>query len=82
MAAFIGLLLGAWFLPWWLVVAFMVGAILFYEDFFEAIVITLYFDLVYGSGLAGLNGYFLPTISCLVFILLVEAFRKYLLMRR
>ena len=56
--------------PWWLVVALIVGGILFYQDFFEGIIVLFYFDIAYGSGLGDWRGYFLFTLGGLIFLLI------------
>ena len=78
---FLGLVLTAIWTPWWFVCALLVGAILLYQDFFEAIIILFYLDLIYSTGLGGARGYFLLTLAGLVFLLVVEVCRRVMLMR-
>lgn len=78
---FLALTIIAIWLPWWFAAALLVGAILLYQDFFEAIIILFYLDLVYSTGLAGARGYFLMTLTGLTFLLVVEVCRKAMLMR-
>lgn len=73
-------LLAIW-APWWLVTALIVGAILFYQDFFEGIIVLFYFDIAYGSGFDDWRGYFLLTLSGLIFLLIVEAVRRAVLVQ-
>lgn len=79
LAVFIGLMLLAVLGPWWLVCALLVGAILFYQDFFEGLIVLLYIDLVFGTGLDDWRGYFVFTLSGLIFLLAVEVGRKAML---
>ena len=78
---FLALILLAIWLPWWFVGALLVGAILLYRDFFEAIIILFYLDVIYSTGLGGTRGYFLLTLGGLAFLLVVEICRKAMLMR-
>ena len=78
---FLALVLTTILTPWWFVCALLVGAILLYQDFFEAIIILFYIDLIYTTGLGGVRGYFLLTLAGLGFLLVVEVCRKAMLMR-
>lgn len=78
---FLSLFLFSVLTPWWFAAALIVGAILFYQDFFEGVIILMYLDVAYGTGLADWRGYFLLTLSGLIFLLIVEAVRKAVLMQ-
>lgn len=65
--------------PWWFSLPLVVGAILFYQDFFEAIGILFISDLLFGATVDGLQNYFILTLAGLLFLMIVEAGRQTLL---
>lgn len=67
------LLLGVWWLPWWLVALAIFGLILFYPDFYALLFIALLFDLTYSARLAGPLRLTLPvTIFAVILLLLAR----------
>ncbi len=70
------------FLPWWAAAALIVGGVLWQVDFFEAIILAFWLDLLYGPGAADLWRHFIFTIGFTLFILIVEFSRSIFVVRR
>ncbi len=74
--ALVILFVGAIFLPWWFVSALLVGAFLFYQDFFGGIAVLFFMDIIYGTGLSSVFNHFVFTLSGLILFVVVEFCRK------
>lgn len=77
----VGLIFAALFLPWWVTVPLVIGAILAFRDFFEGFIILFYLDLMVGVDSVGWHNYFVLTLGGLLFLLTVETARQMLLVR-
>jgi len=76
--ASIVLLLSVLFMPIWLSAVLGLGAVIYFHDFYEALVLFLLSDLLYGAKGAGPFGAYFATfiISVILFILIQVLKRK------
>ncbi|MEK7606073.1 MAG: hypothetical protein AAB458_00530 [Patescibacteria group bacterium] len=52
------LALAVYFVPWWLVVAGLVAALMSFPRYLEVVFVALLFDLTYGGTIFGISGFF------------------------
>ena len=64
------------FLPWWLVLILMAGGLIIFPFYFEAIILLIFFDLIYAFPQSGWFTFqFFFTVMGLLFLVVIEYLR-------
>lgn len=76
----IGLVLSVFLFPWWLTAIMAISGLMLFNAYLEGIFPFIFFDLAYGLALPGWPDWsFMLTVGALVILVVVEYFKKHII---
>lgn len=73
------LVLAPFFLPWWLMLIFVLAAVFLYDRYYEIILIGFMCDILYHSEVTYIGLYGFTLLACILFILVKQIKQKLIL---